>query len=219
MKISTDSVLLGAWFLPMHSAAHTLIDAGCGSGLLSLIAAQVCSDMQITAIEIDIDAATAAKKNFAKTGWGRRLTLELRDFAEHTPNEPIDLIISNPPYFTTGITSDDKTRALARHQSGGLNYATLVKSARKWLKPDGHLGFISPSELEHEIIYEAELSQLKLRKLVRVHTAPSKAATRLLWDFSPKDGSYDTQTLYLRNNDGSFTDEYISIVQPFYTKI
>ena len=54
MKICSDSVLLGAWFLPSHSHAASVLDIGAGSGLLSLMAAQVCPEASVTGIEIDL---------------------------------------------------------------------------------------------------------------------------------------------------------------------
>ena len=53
MKICSDSVLLGAWFLPEYSSAASVLDIGAGSGLLALMAAQVCTGAHVTGIEID----------------------------------------------------------------------------------------------------------------------------------------------------------------------
>ena len=73
MKICSDSVTFGAWFLPQHTQAHTVLDIGAGSGLLSLMAAQCMPHAEITGIEIDEAAAAAARHNFAASQWARRL--------------------------------------------------------------------------------------------------------------------------------------------------
>lgn len=219
MKISSDSVLLAAWFLQPYSQATTLADIGAGSGVLSLIGAQICATAAITAIELESNAARAAKLNFETSPWSSRLRLIEGDFALFTPSQRFELIISNPPYFNTGERAADTSRATARHQSEELNYHTLLEKASLWLDANGHLGFISPTEFEDNIVYNAELHHLKLRRLVRVHTTQKKTATRLLWDFSLSDGTTVIENINLRNADGSPADEYIKIVDPFYVKI
>lgn len=219
MKISSDSVLLAAWFLPPHGSARTLVDIGAGSGVLALAGAQICTDAAVTALELEANAAYAAAKNFEASPWSGRLRLIEGDFARYTPREPVDLIISNPPYFTCGERSADASRAAARHQSDGLTYRSLLEKSALWLARDGHVGFISPAEFENDIIYCAEMLHLKLRRLARVHTTHNAPSSRLLCDFSLCDGAASTESIYLRNADGTFTTDYLALVEPFYVKI
>lgn len=87
------------------------------------------------------------------------------------------------------------------------------------LAPDGRLGMVSPAEFEQEIIYQAELAGLKLRRICRVVTASGKAPTRLLWDFALADGPISDETLCLRNPDGTYSAEYRRLVSPFYIRL
>ncbi|MFT4645625.1 MAG: tRNA1Val (adenine37-N6)-methyltransferase, partial [Planctomycetota bacterium] len=61
MKVGTDGVLLGAW-ADCEEATH-ILDIGTGTGLISLMLAQKNKSAQITAIEIDKDAARQAMQN------------------------------------------------------------------------------------------------------------------------------------------------------------
>ena len=61
MKIGTDSVLLGAW--ADLSGARSILDLGCGSGVLALMAAQRAPEARITGVEIDADACLCARAN------------------------------------------------------------------------------------------------------------------------------------------------------------
>ncbi|MDE6196646.1 MAG: methyltransferase [Muribaculaceae bacterium] len=218
MKICSDSVLLAAWFLPPYSRAHSLVDAGAGSGVLSLLGAQTCPEAPVYALELDSPAAEACRRNFASSSWGMRMHTVEGDFADFSPPSPVDIIISNPPYFTTGELSADTARAAARHQAG-LSYASLLSKAALWLTPDGRLGMVSPAQFENDIIFSAEMSGLKLRRLLRVRTSPRKPVTRLLWDFSPCDGPTDISELSMRDSDGSLSGAYIQLVEPYYLKI
>lgn len=216
MKICSDSVLLGAWLAPEYSLAKAVADVGAGSGVLALICAQCCPQAQVTALEIDSAAAAAARANFARSPWSGRLALVEGDFA--AAGGIYDLIISNPPYFTTGELAPDPTRALARHK-GSLGYATLAQWAPRHLGPEGHLGFVSPADDEQAILFDAELAGLRLRRLARIATSPRKAPTRLLWDFALKSGPEKHSCLSIRDGDGRISAEYRALVEPFYTKI
>lgn len=218
MKICSDSVLLGVWFLEQHQGVQRIADIGAGSGVLSLLAAQICADARITAVEIAKDAARAAQLNFLASPYSSRMRVEECDFAQWSPDAAFDLIISNPPYFTTGEHSADEARCAARHQQG-LTYESLLNRASQLLPDGGSLGFVSPAEFESDIIYAAEMAGLKLRRLMRVRTSPRKAPTRLLWDFSPADGTLEMAEMNVRNADGSYSAEYLGMVGDYYLKI
>ncbi|MBO4943044.1 MAG: methyltransferase [Muribaculaceae bacterium] len=218
MKLCSDSVLLAAWFFPHFREARRVADIGAGSGILSLLAACIIPHARITAIEIDRKASLACEANFAASPWADRLesvNCDFNGFVAGNP-APFDVVISNPPYFAVGERSADKSRATARHQSS-LAYTDIL--AHSMLSSDGHLGLVSPADIEQEIIYNAELNRLKVRRLCRVRTSPSKSPIRLLWDISPTDGPLSDTTLSLRDSDGSYSGAYRELVEPFYMKL
>ena len=214
-KICSDSVLLGAWILTACPSVKTVLDIGTGSGLLALMAADLAKEAQITAVELEPAAANAAKANFETSPWAQRLILITGDFRESASEVGYDLILCNPPFFSTGAHSEDTRRASARHE-GSLNYATLLRFAAHNLTENGHLGLISPADRETEILFEGELAGLNLLKLCRVHTSAKKSATRLLWNFSKSSCSQITERLDIRDASGSYTDQYLSLVQDIY---
>lgn len=217
MKICSDSVLLAAWFLPPYADRLSVADIGAGSGVLSLLAADIMPRARIYAVEIDPPAAAAAAANFAASPWSGRLTIINQDFVDfvHEPRS-YDIVISNPPYFATGHCSSDGARAQARH-AGSLNCSSLLGT--RLLAPDGHLGLVAPAELEDEIIFAATLAGLHLHRLCRVVTACGKAPSRLLADFSPLGAGETIETLHIRLPDGSYTPRYRSLVENYYAKI
>ncbi len=218
MKICSDSVLLGAWFLPPLKAAQSVADIGAGSGLLSLMAADIMPLASIEAVEIDPEACRAAIRNFEISPWSGRLKAVCADFAEYAIGAAgrFDVVVCNPPYFITGERSSDAARAVARHQSS-LSYSSLLSSGIS--KPDGHVGLVAPSEFENDIIYAAEVGRLKLRRLCRVKTSPAKGYSRILADFSYTDGPVEISELSLRTPDGVYSDEYRRLVEPYYMKL
>lgn len=218
MKTSSDSVLLGAWFLSPDIACRHVADIGTGAGILSLMAAQIYPQALICGVEIDSDAARTAASNFAVSPWNDRLEVYHGDFSDYSPDAAPDIIISNPPYFAGGLMSPDRPRAIARHQKE-LNFSSLIHYAADKLAAGGHLGFISPAEFENDIIFEAELAGLKLRRLCRVNTSAKRAPSRILLDFCRCDGNTEISHLQLRGDDGKLTAGYIALVKPFYITI
>lgn len=214
MKISSDSVLLAAWFLPPYSTCRSMIDVGAGSGVLSLLGAAIMPNANITAVELDSTAAGRASKNFIDSPWSSRLRALNCSFEEYRPLDITDIIISNPPYFNNGAVSDTPARASARHQKC-LSFSTLIEYAAQVLVCDGHLGFIAPAEAYNDILYKAELAGMKLRRLCRVQTGLKRPASRVLCDFSLKDGEFIEQHLLIRDENG-YTDQYRTLVEPYY---
>ena len=70
MKVGTDGCLLGGWF--NTTDCKRILDIGCGSGLIALMAAQRCNAW-ITGIEIDNEAAVQATENVNNSPWKERI--------------------------------------------------------------------------------------------------------------------------------------------------
>ena len=71
-KITTDSVMLGAW--AQLKDAKNILDIGAGTGILSLMAAQR-TDAHIVALEPDPGSYMQAGLNFSGSPWHNRITL------------------------------------------------------------------------------------------------------------------------------------------------
>ena len=137
MKVGTDGVLLGAWAGPGRpggmsgGSPQTIMDIGTGSGLVALMLAQRFPEAQVTGIDSDAEAAAQARENFTGSPWPQRLRaahISLQEFCRGTAATAaarrFDLIVSNPPFYDTTLTSPDPLRTAARH-TGGLTHEEL----------------------------------------------------------------------------------------------
>lgn len=212
MKIGTDGVVLGAWAACCE--AQTVIDVGSGSGIVALMIAQR-SEAQITAVEIDRSACRDARENVRFSPWPVRITVVETDFKSYRPVGPVDLIISNPPFFSTGEHSPSEMRAGARHE-GSLNYSTLINYAAKYLNPLGRLSFIYDAGRDDEIIYKAEMSRLKLRRWCHLRQRENRPFIRTLFEFSPTDGPIEHELLTINGRDGCPTERFSELTRDFY---
>ena len=101
MKVGTDGVLLGAW-VALGAADRLLLDVGTGTGVIALMLAQRSPAAGVTALDIDAACAEQARANADRSPWGGRVTTCCAPVQEYRPEEPFDLVVSNPPYFPAG---------------------------------------------------------------------------------------------------------------------
>lgn len=77
MKIGVDAVILGSW--ADFQYATSILDAGCGCGVISLMAAQRNKDAKVFAIDIDAESVDESNANFSTSPWcdRRRLNCQI----------------------------------------------------------------------------------------------------------------------------------------------
>lgn len=212
MKICTDGVIIGAW--ATCDGIRSAVDAGAGSALISLMVAQR-SEAMIEAVEIDESAYMDACENIKHSPWHDRIRIVRQDINAYHPVRPVDLIISNPPFFSSGLQSPDSKRAEARHE-GCLNYVTLIDFASAYLARDGRLAFIYDIGRDDDIIYKAEMCHLKLRRHCRLRQREGRPYIRSLYEFSPADGNIEYSELTINTQDGHLTEEFTALTKDFY---
>lgn len=167
MKVSTDALLLGAW-CPIP-ASGDMLDIGTGTGILALMLAQRSDAVQhIDAVELDAAAARQAADNVCNSPWPDRIRVIERDIltypgsTDHLQQRRYRLIVSNPPYFTAALPSQDAGRTLARHNSG-LPFADLLKVAASLATEDGLLALVLPVQEAQRLLALAPSYQWFLR--------------------------------------------------------
>jgi len=97
MKVGTDGVLLACWV--SCEKANTILDIGCGTGLIALMLAQRNSKSSVTGIEIDAIASQEAQENIGNSDWRERIKIEHTSLQKFKPQTQFDIIVSNPPFF------------------------------------------------------------------------------------------------------------------------
>ena len=209
-------MLLGAWV--SIEGARRILDVGTGTGLIALQLAQRCPEARITAIEIDREAALQAKENVLRSPWPDRVAVECCDFTDFTSTKKFDLIVSNPPYFVDALRCPDAQRNLARH-SDGLNYEVLFGHSAPLLNKDGQISVIIPYEAEKLVADAAWKNGFSPIRHTDVYTKPGKPCRRQLLSFAMGTPKFGRDSLYIEDENGHYTPEYVALTKEFYIKL
>ncbi|MBR5117876.1 MAG: methyltransferase [Muribaculaceae bacterium] len=216
MKVGTDGVLLGAWC--EVAGAKRVLDVGTGCGLIALMVAQRNHNAAITAIDIDQNAIDEAIINIANSPWSNRVDALCADFNNFAAQEPFDLIVSNPPFFTENVMAPDKSRNLARH-SVTLTIEQLISNSKLMLADDGTLSFISPVEQELYVRTCVVKAAMSIKRLARVVPVEGAAPKRLMWELVKCPKEPKEEQLIIRHADASYFKQYIDLTRDFYLNL
>lgn len=217
MKVGVDGVTLGAW--ADVSDATSILDVGCGSGLIALMLAQR-SDAEITAVDIDAQCILQSGENIDNSPWKERISLvhySFQDFAV-SYSRKFDLIVSNPPFFINSLKNPSQSRSLARH-TDTLLHKDLVRNAKKLLPEKGKFCVILPVVEGEQFIELAENEGLFCSQKVNVFSNPEKPAKRLLLEFKKVKAVCEISELTIEKERGIYTTEYREMVKDFYLKL
>ena len=232
MKVNTDGVLLGAAMTILPSD-RTMLDVGTGTGTIALMAAQRASsviqnpspvilnevkNLRIDAIDIDEASASEASANFTSSPWGTALKahhLSLEEFSS-SAETAYDLIFSNPPYFEDSLTAPDERKSTARHTSDGLSYRDIFEFAKDRLSENGRVSLVLPADQEAALARYARMCGLYLFRILRVRTVPRKAPSRIIAEFSRTRCAELSEELLTIQDEGKYTQEYLSLTGDFY---
>jgi tRNA1Val (adenine37-N6)-methyltransferase len=153
MKVCTDAVLFGA-MAPVKRGDRVL-DIGAGTGVLSLMAAQLGA-AHVTAVELTQQGYEEAHTNFNQSPWADRLEAVHRDIQSFagTAGCQYDLIICNPPFFENHSKTTNSLRKIARHNDQ-LTFADLIKSASQLLSVQGIFYLLLPVHAVEKFVASA----------------------------------------------------------------
>jgi tRNA1Val (adenine37-N6)-methyltransferase len=214
MKVGTDAVLLGC--LADLGSAETILEVGCGCGVISLMLAQRFPNTEIHAIDIDEYSVEEAKLNFANSKWYNRLSAECTAIQNFTTSRLYDCVVSNPPFFSNSLPSPLVKKNLAKHINN-LDYHQLLECSSKLLKENGKIIVIIPtSEMQ---IFNTALAEnnLYIHHLCNVFFKKKQNPDRVIIKIS-KERKLErptVETLQIHNENQYYTEKYLTIVKNF----
>lgn len=230
MKIGVDGVLIGCWADAVN--AKRILDVGTGCGLIAMIMAQRYTSAKITGIDVDVPSVEEARENVASSPWHNNVEIHRESFSDEyckgiDENSKYDFVVSNPPFFNSGISSAGTARERARHQ-GELSPLTLLSRSRQILRDKGGVAMVMPLEASEEVEeYASSLGYCLERKcIVRGHENAPWKRVLLQWRYAVKEITdktglgmvQATDYLTLEEAPGIPTETYRELCKDFYLK-
>lgn len=227
MKVTTDACLFGALIAEHIQSTNSparILDIGTGTGLLSLMLAQVSSSM-IDALEIDQQAYLQAKGNFKKSPWANRLSLYHTSFQDFSPTEHLntacaphtyDLIVCNPPFFSQHLTGKSEIKNKAVHDKGELLKA-LPEGINSMLSINGICFVLLPDYEMSVFASEMKLAGLHTQREVVIHHKTGKPVFRRVLAFGNKEkASIETEQLFIHQGSAPYSERFTALLKPYY---
>jgi tRNA1Val (adenine37-N6)-methyltransferase len=219
MKVGTDGVLLGSW-AKISAKAERILDIGTGTGLIALMMGQRSTAKVVDAVELNEAAYQQAVENFKESNWSERLSCHHSSFQEFS-NEMegnYDLIVSNPPFYTSTQKTVLEDRGMARH-SDYLPFSELLLGVAKLLNKKGSCAFIIPFSEQDNFIVLAEKQGLFPSRITHVKGNNESPIKRSLLQFSFVKNEILKKELVIENSRHIYTKDYIELVKDFYLKM
>lgn len=196
-RFSIDAVLCSHFCAPASN--DTILDIGCGCGVIGLILALRYPKVNITGIEIQHELADLARNNIQENNFESRMTVlegNYRNLPDMAGPESFDLVISNPPYRKQGRgrLSPDSQRARARHEiDAGLS--DLIKSAAYCVKNKGKIVIIYPAVRSIVLITELKKRNLEPKRFLPIYSYPGSLDATLVLIEAVKNGGEELNLL------------------------
>lgn len=214
MKVCTDSCLFGAWVANHVANLHSVLDVGCGTGLLSLILKQKNKNAFFTAIDIDKNAAEEAAYNFAESQWSKDFLAVQSSIGSFNTDQKFDLVVSNPPFYKNSLKSPGQALNDAKHESH-ISLDGWIKHMNSHMSFGGSGAVLLPYERYNELQVILKDLELYVSRTAIVHHSNIHPAFRAMVIFSKLPSEEINEQIFIR--EGKYYSEvFQNYLEPYY---
>jgi tRNA1Val (adenine37-N6)-methyltransferase len=215
LKVGTDSMLLGSLIDPSHATRG--LDLGTGTGVLALMITQKAKGISVDAIDSDYDSYLECCTNFKNSPWSNRLNAHLGNYFDYFTTETYDLIFANPPFYIE-LERNTKSLNIQTKHTNQNELSHLISLVSRHLSAQGVFWIVVPYSLHKYILEESKLNKLYINNIIVINSKSNKRNTRVIMSFSFIEISPVHREFTIRNQDNSYTKEYISLTRDFHFK-
>lgn len=216
LRATSDTVLLAA-SVP-NGATGSLLDMGCGSGIIALSIAKRAKGITALGVDIQEELINLAKENAALNGLSERAEFQKADIKEKGLLKGVmfDYVVTNPPFYSESAEYTDTplTKAVAHHEKNENFLAVWVDFAIKHLKPKGKFIMLHKADRLDDVLslMSGRLGALTVKPL---YSREDKPASRIIVSgvMNSKKALSIEPSLIVHNADGSFTEQAESILR------
>lgn len=217
MKVCTDACIQGALAAVELSVkkCKTVLDIGAGTGLLSLMLAQINLFHTQDAIEINKEAYEQAKQNGQTSIFENNIHLLNEDVRNYQPSYRYDFIISNPPFYENDLESPSIKKRQALHSSH-LSYDELIVCIDRLLAPEGFFCLMIPYVASQKLIKKAASKSFYPYRIYNVKHSANRPFFRSIFFFDKQRAILKQDEFIIRDGSNRYTNNFKSLLSPYY---
>ena len=163
---NSDSIFLYD-FISTFTPKGSLLDVGCGVGIISLL---LTRDFNIVTSIVDKQDIMLkyAKQNFELNQL--EVTPHLGDFQEISENEQYDFIISNPPFYDSNVIQSQNEHLNIARYAHHLPIDAFIAKVKKLLKPRGYFIFCYDAKQIDRLLFALKREKINPEVIRFVHS-------------------------------------------------
>jgi tRNA1Val (adenine37-N6)-methyltransferase len=218
MKVCTDACIFGASFNKINieaTAKFSALDIGAGTGLLSMMLAQNFTNAQIDALEINQAAHKQSQLNFKNSAVGKNIIAICKDVNDYYPNKKYDFIFCNPPFFQNSLPTKNEDINTALH-STQLSLYQLSIAIDRLITSHGIVAILLPTFESQKFVELLQHINLRPYFILNVQQTPKHKVFRQIIFYSFAQKEVDLETMCIKNEANSYTQEFEDLLSNFY---
>ena len=211
-----DSVLLSDFAKNIKNNS-VVLDLGTGTGILGFLLIAKTNIKKIFGIEIQNEIANMANRSIVMNNVEDKFEIincNIKDLENNLKIDSFDAIITNPPYkkMNSGKTNVNEIKLISRHEVKA-ELSDFIKVSFKMLKDKGTLYMVHRAERFVDIMAEMRKNKMEPKRIRFVYSNET-SDSKLVMIEAVKNGKSSVKIenpLYVYNEDGSYTDEILTI--------
>lgn len=177
-RYNSDTLLLYD-FISAFQPKGTLLDVGCGCGILGLLLKRDFPSIEMHLLDIQKQNFDITKAN-AEHNKLEISSFTCKDFLETKFEHKFDMIVSNPPFYHTGgVKSENDVLSLSRHSSA-LPFTAFATKVTKSLSNRGYFCFCYDAKQLDHLMATLLANGLNVEDLCFVYPKEEKEASLVL---------------------------------------
>ncbi|MDR1976601.1 MAG: methyltransferase [Campylobacteraceae bacterium] len=184
----TSDVMFLYDFARVFRPKGSMLDVGCGCGILGLLLKRDFPSIDLTLIDIQEEHLFLADKN--RNANGLEAELIAGDFANYEFNQKFDYIVSNPPFYHEFTKKSEDKRLLMSRYADFLPLKSLFVAVGKNLKPKGSFIFCYDARQLEDIFIACKEAKLRVCDICFVHPKEGREALLVLIHVKKGSNSY-----------------------------
>lgn len=209
-KFGIDAVLLSNF---AKSASGKVIDLCTGTGIIPILLCAKSRATHIDAMEIQPQMAEMAQRSVSYNNLDDKVAVkcaDINDAFDIYGKSIYDAVTVNPPYMKigTGLENDGDSKTIARHEVK-CDLEAVIKISSGLLKPHGKMFMVHRPSRLGEIFYLMTKYKVepKIMRLVAPSVGKEPNMVLICGIKCAKPQLTTLPTLYVYNNDGTYTEE------------